>query len=216
MPKLNVFYQSLVIAAQAHKGKHRYAIDTVAIYPDGTAVVTDGCGLLAVAPHSGEPKAEGAPFLLDAATANTALSLWDEKSRTGDMAVAAEVDTDAMTINVPWRAKPGDTLQSVTLALTAPHGTYPKWPAVVPPAGNESDAAVPKTAYRMSALFLRRMLDAILAMHTDPEDEEIPVVLSFASTTCDKDVKLRVDAWLGECRQHVVGVLMGMVPDGRE
>jgi len=222
MPKLSLSYSDLAIVAQAHKGKHRYAVDSLCIYPEpnGAIVATDGRGLVVLCPDEGEPKGDGTPFLLDAATVTLAMKMWApgyrKPKKVPDEECQCVVDTDAMTITIPWRVDKRDPISTLTLPIRQekpkldaegkplPQKKFPlSWPQVVPAKGVERGDR--PTAFRYSAFLMRRMLDAILTMSGDPTND-----LSFLFTPQADNI--RMDTYIdgADGKRHVVGVLMGM------
>ena len=197
---------NLSIAQHAHKGKHRYAIDSVLFTP-GATVATDGRCLIQVATPTPPPDGEGHAVLVPAVTIEAGLAAVAAifpDSKVVRKPTEAIVEAGRLTLRV-------NDKDIVCLPFVPAEGTFPKeWEHVIPP---QADIAA-TTPVRINVD--PRMLSDLLGTIADMgcEGVELTVIPLKGTSHADSYCKVRIDGKT-ELGREVLAVLMGRVR-GRE
>jgi len=199
-------HANLSIAQHAHKGKHRYEIDSVLFTP-GATVATDGRCIIQVATENAPTEAEIAAcvlVLVPAVTIEAAL------------AVVAAIFPDSKVVRKPTEAivEAGrltlrvNNKDIVSLPFTPPEKTFPKFEHVIPPQADI--AATTPVRINVDPRRLSDLLGTIADMGY--EGVELTVIPPKGTSHADSDCEVRIDGKT-ELGREVLAVLMGRVRD---
>ena len=194
---------NLSIAQHAHKGKHRYAIDSVLFKP-GATVATDGRCLIQVATPTPPPDGEGHAVLVPAVTIEAGLAAVAAifpDSKVVRKPTEAIVEAGKLTLRV-------NDKDIVTLPFAPTDAPFPPFQSVIPPQAKSSETA--PVRINVDPRMLSDLLGTIADMGC--EGVELTVIPPKDTSHADSDCKVRIDGKT-ELGREVLAVLMGRVRD---